>query len=94
MLAAGRSRRPGVGRQAVTVADPHLAVALDLLVDPATRGDPMSALGWTAKSTRNLADSLTADGHRVSDQTVARLLKAAGYRLQGNTTAREGRQHR
>ncbi len=92
-LAAGRSRRPGGGRKAATVADPGLAAALDVLVDPATRGDPMSALRWTAKSTRNLADVLTADGHPVSDQTVGRLLKAAGYSLQGNAKAREGRQH-
>ncbi len=62
-LAAGRSRRPGGGRKAATVADPGFAAALDVLVDPATRGDPMSALRWTAKSTRNLADALTADGH-------------------------------
>lgn len=56
-LAVGRSRRPSGGRKAVTVADPGLAAALDVLVDPATRGDQMSALRWTAKSTRNLADA-------------------------------------
>ncbi len=45
-LAAGRSPRPGGGRKTATVSDPGLAAALDLLVDPATRGDPMSALRW------------------------------------------------
>jgi hypothetical protein len=41
-LGEGRSRRPGGGRKAATVADPGLAAALDALVDPETRGDPMS----------------------------------------------------
>ena len=64
-----------------------LAAALDVLVDPATRGDPMSALSLTL-NTRNLADASTADGHRVSDQTVGRLLKPAGNSLQGNANNR------
>src|SRR5674476_1173491 len=72
---------------------PGLAEALDALVDPVTRGDPMSALRWTAKSTRTLAETLTAQGHPVSDQTVAGLLRAAGYSLQANSKTREGRQH-
>ena len=41
-LSEGRSRRPGGGRNAAAVADPGLAAALDALVDPQTRGDPMS----------------------------------------------------
>jgi len=93
VLEEGRSRRPGAGRKAAVVADPGLAAALDALVDPATRGDPMSALRWTAKSTRALAEALTASGHPVSDQTVAVLLRAAGYSLQANVKTREGKQH-
>jgi hypothetical protein len=89
----GRSRRSGGGRKSATVADPGLAAALDALVDPATRGDPMSPLRWTAKSTLTLAEALTAAGHRVSDQTVAVLLREAGYSLQANAKTREGRQH-
>ena len=30
---------------------------------------------------RNLADALAAGGHRVSDQTVARMLHAQGFSL-------------
>jgi hypothetical protein len=62
-------------------------------VDPQTRGDPESPLVWTTKSTRNLVDALTAGGHRVSDRTVARMLRAQGFSLQANAKVTEGRQH-
>ena len=62
-------------------------------MDPETRGDPMSPLVWTTKSTRNLAGALTAAGHAVSDRTVARMLAALGFSLQGNAKVTEGRQH-
>ncbi len=39
----GRVRRPGGGRPAAAVTDPTLWEALDALVDPVTRGDPVSA---------------------------------------------------
>lgn len=93
VLPAGRVRRPGAGRKAAEVVDPGLAEALEALVGPATRGDPMSPLRWTSKSTRTLAKELTATRGKVSGWTVARLLKAAGYRLQANAKTREGRQH-
>jgi Rhodopirellula transposase DDE domain len=59
-----------------------LLQALDRLIDPDTGGDPESPLRWTCKSTRALAETLTAKGHPVSDDTVGRLLKQQGYRLQ------------
>jgi hypothetical protein len=62
--------------------DPGLLEMLDRLVEPDTRGDPESPLRWTCKSTRELAQALTAAGHPVSDDTVGRLLKQQGYRLQ------------
>jgi hypothetical protein len=43
----------------------------------------MSALRWTCKSTRQLAAELVRQGHRVSHQTVADLLHALDYSLQG-----------
>jgi hypothetical protein len=88
--AAGRIRRPGAGRPLLTQDDPNLVRDLQQLVDPATRGDPMSPLLWTCKSTRNLADALNAQGHAVSHQTVARLLRALDYRLQANRKTLEG----
>lgn len=92
-LAEGRSRRPGGGRKATTTKDPGVVAALEALVDPATRGDPESPLRWTCKSTRQLADTLTAQGHPVSDRTTALLLRGAGYSLQANAKTREGKQH-
>lgn len=89
----GRVRAPGAGRPAAEVVDPGLVPALEELVDPETRGDPESALRWTTKSTAHLADELTRAGHAVSSDTVGRLLKRAGYSLQGNTKTVEGKQH-
>lgn len=88
-----RSRRPGGGRKPAQVKDPGLLAALDALVDPDTRGDPESPLRWTCKSTRQLADALTAQGHPVSHRVVGGLLRRLGYSLQGNAKALEGRQH-
>jgi transposase len=90
---AGRVRRPGGGRKSLTETDPRLLGALEALVDPATRGDPMSPLRWTTKSTRQLAGALTADGHPVSHVRVGELLHSLGYSLQGNAKAVEGKQH-
>lgn len=89
----GRIRKPGGGRKSLTETDPGLLAALEALVDPVTRGDPMSALRWTTKSTRQLADALTADGHRVSHVLVGELLHSLGYSLQSNSKAVEGKQH-
>jgi len=88
-----RSRRPGGGRKRAEVHDHDLVAALEALIDPVTRGDPMSPLRWTSKSTRTLARALTKDGHRVSDFVVRRLLRELGYSLQANAKTTEGGQH-
>ncbi len=92
-LPVGRARRKGGGRKPLVETDPGLVDALETLVDPATRGDPESPLRWSSKSTRELADALDEQGHRVSHVTVGRLLRAAGYSLQAAAKTREGRQH-
>jgi Rhodopirellula transposase DDE domain len=74
-------RRPGGGRKRVVDLDPGLRPALLALVEPDVRGDPMSPLRWTAKSTRTLARELTRAGHRVSADTVADLLREEGFSL-------------
>ena len=88
-----RLRAVGGGRKLCTVADAELAVALERLVDPVTRGDPESPLRWTCKSTTQLANELSQQGHPISPRTVGRLLKAAGYSLQGNRKTKEGGDH-
>jgi hypothetical protein len=88
-----RVRVPGGGRKRATEVDPDLLQALELLVDPATRGHPESPLRWTCKSTRKLAEELTRQDHPVTDRTVAALLKQAGYSLQANRKTREGSDH-
>src|SRR5450756_1833548 len=75
---AVRVRGPGGGRKKLSESDPGLLARLKALVDPETRGDPMSLLVWTTKSTRNLAGALTAVGHPVSNRTVARMLASLG----------------
>lgn len=70
-----------------------LRPALLALVEPDMRGDPMSPLRWTTKSTRNLASELTRQGHKVSADTVGDLLREAGFSLQANAKTIEGKQH-
>ena len=89
----GRARRPGGGRKRAADLDPGLCPALLALVEPQERGDPMSPLRWTTKSTRKLAAELTAQGHEVSADTVGDLLRAEGFSLQGSAKAVEGKQH-
>jgi hypothetical protein len=92
-VAGARVRSPGGGRRPLTQSDPGLLEALERLIDPATRGDPMSPLRWTCKSTDKLAEELTRQNHPVSDRTVAMLLKQQGYSLQANRKTREGSSH-
>jgi hypothetical protein len=89
----GRARRLGGGRKRAADLDPGLRPALLALVEPEERGDPMSPLRWTTKSTRNLAAELTRQGHRVGADTVGDLLRAEGFSLQGNSKTIEGQRH-
>jgi hypothetical protein len=92
-LAVGQSRGSGGGRKRAEVLDPGLAVDLDALVEPETRGDPMNPLRWTTKSLSHLVGELVKHGHRCTENVVARLLHEAGYSLQGNAKTVEGKQH-
>src|ERR1700691_2843393 len=89
----GRARRPGGGRKRAGDLDPGLRPALLALVEPDERGDPMSPLRWTVKSTRRLPAELTRQGHRVGADTVGDLLRAEGFSLQGNAKAIERQRH-
>ena len=89
----GRLRRPGGGRKLLVDHDPDLLRDLEALVDPVTRGDPMSPLRWTCKSAAKLAEGLRSRGHTVSARTVNRLLHDPGYSLQANRKTIEGKDH-
>ena len=90
---AGRSRRVGGGRKRAESHDEELVAAFESLIDPVTRGDPMSPLRWTSKSIRALTATLRENGHLVSDFVVRRLLRERGYSLQANVKTAEGAQH-
>ena len=92
-LDAGRVRRPGGGRRALSAADPTLLKDLERLVSGSSRGDPESLLLWTSKSVRQLAGALREQGHDVQYVTVAKLLRLLGYSLQANVKTREGTTH-
>jgi transposase len=92
-LPAGRVRRAGGGRKALTETDPTLLSDLKGLVEADTRGDPESPLLWTAKGVRQLAAALRDRGHKVHFATVAKLLRGLGYSLQANRKTKEGASH-
>jgi transposase len=90
---SSRLREPGAGAKPLTEIQPGLLEALDELVNPETRGNPMSLLRWTSKSTAHLAKDLVRQGFRISDDTVGRLLKRLGYSLQAPAKQKEGTAH-
>ena len=88
-----RLRAPGGGDKPLTEKQPGLLEALEGLVHPETRGNPMSLLRWTSKSSTKLAGELVRQGYEVSSRTVLRLLHQLGYSLQANAKVTEGAQH-
>jgi hypothetical protein len=86
--------RKSPGKRPFEQANPEVWPALEKLVDPLTRGDPESPLRWTCKSTPALAAELfSGHGIRISDKTVAKLLREHGYSLQAPNKSVEGTQH-
>jgi Rhodopirellula transposase DDE domain len=92
-MARGRQRRPGGGRKTLTATEEGWVEALERMVAPSTRGDPMSPLRWTCKSTRKLAAELRRQGFHVSHTSVGRKLHALGYSLHALRKNREGAMH-
>jgi transposase len=89
-----RSRRTGGGRKKIAEQQPEIMKTLENMVDPSSRGDPMSPLRWTHKSTRQLAEALAKEGYQVSHPVVAEMLKEMDYSLQANLKAiEEGTKH-
>ena len=88
-----RQRAPGGGDIKSEDKQPGLAEALDELVHPETRGNPMSYMRWTSKSTGKLATELVRQGYKITDDTVGRILKSLGYSLQAPSKQKEGTAH-
>ncbi|MGO8870047.1 MAG: ISAzo13 family transposase [Acidimicrobiales bacterium] len=88
-----RQRAVGGGRSKAEAKQSGLMQALDELVHPTTRGNPMSFLRWTSKSTGKLADELVRQGFKITDDTVGRILKDLGYSLQAPAKEKEGTAH-
>jgi hypothetical protein len=86
----GRVRQVGGGRKPLQQQDPEAFKLLQQLMEENTAGDPMSLLRWSSKSTYQIRDQLVAKGHPISEDTVARWLKALDYSLQANAKEREG----
>ena len=86
--------RHSTGKRPYEVEHPEVWPGLEKLVDPVTRGDPESPLRWTCKSTHVLSSEMFAEyGIRISDKTVAKLLRAHEYSLQAPSKSVEGTQH-
>lgn len=89
-----RVRKAGGGRKQIKQQQLGVLKELEQLVAPTTRGDPMSPLRWTCKSTSKLAAELCRKGYSISARTVARLLqKDLNYSLQANRKTKEGESH-
>jgi len=93
VLSPDRQRRPGGGRKSREHEQPRLKQAIERLIEPGTRGDPMSPLRWTIKSTRSLERELRRQGFQVGSTKIGELLSQMGYSLQSNRKTIEGKQH-
>lgn len=88
-----RVRKPGGGRKKITKTQPKILEAIDNLIEPDSKGDPMSPLRWTSRSTYKLSEELQKQGHKISHTQVSKLLRTLGYSLQSNKKSNEGSKH-
>ena len=79
-----RQRAEGGGRKRASDIEDGLVGAIDSILDETTAGDPMSAIKWTNKSVRAIAEQLNEMGFNINFNTVNRLLNELGYSLQSN----------
>jgi len=86
-------RRAGGGRKKIAQKNPRVLKVLEDLVEPDTRGNPMSPLKYTSKSTRKLAKQLKLQGYKIEYKTVGTLLKKMDYSLQSNKKSKENKSH-
>jgi Rhodopirellula transposase DDE domain len=93
-VVGGRQRRRGGGRKSTLEKQPQLLQAIEQIVDPATRGDPMAPLKWTSKSLKHIVNELSRQGYQIGATTVSKLLQEElDYSLQALQKTREGISH-
>ena len=93
-LPDGRVRRKGGGGKPLSERNPRLVDDLRRLIEPATLGSPVVPLRWVSKSREKLARALREMGHRISANTVGKLLTdVLGFSRQVNRKADEGSHH-
>ena len=92
-LPPGMLRRPGNGRPALKDTDASLLDDLRRLVEPAMMGDPTRPLLWVSKSWLKLATARQEMGHKISANTVGKLLLELGFTRHVNRKTKEGSDH-
>lgn len=83
VLPMSRARRPGGDPKPIEETDPTLLLPLKQLVALETRGDLMSPLRWTLKTTSQLAAALTDDGHHGVGADGRRVTQGLGLQPAG-----------
>jgi len=83
-LEVGRCRQTGAGRKPVVEKHKGLVEAIGRIIEPHTKGDPMTFLTWCSKSLRHIEEALKSEGFDVSYVTIAKILREEGYSLQTN----------
>ena len=73
-----RLRREGGGRKQIVAKNPQIIREIEELLEPHTKGDPMNPLRWSSKSMRAIEKVLNERGYKVSDTTVAEILRVQG----------------
>lgn len=88
-----RIRKQGGGRKSITEKAPGMVKALELVLEPVTRGHPETVLKWTCLSMRTLSKALREQGYPISHTKLGELLKEMGFSLQANSKRLEGSNH-
>lgn len=91
VVPSARIRKVGGGRKKITEKNPELKRKIERILEETTAGDPMGPLKWINKSTYAIARELKEE--RISEDTIARVIKREGYTLQANKKSKEGGQH-
>lgn len=83
-LLEDRIRHVGGGRKKLERVDSKIISTLKNILESDISGNPMNALMWISKSTRNIEAELKNKKFDVGRTTVRRLLHDMDYSLQGN----------